>query len=62
VAVGFTREIGDESLDRALRLLHGDGARILSCETERATLLDVIERYESEDENSGADGAAEVKG
>lgn len=50
LAVTFTRETSDESLDRALRLLVAEGARVLSCATERATLLDVIERYESEEE------------
>jgi ABC-2 type transport system ATP-binding protein len=44
--VVFTREDGDASLDRALRLLLDDGAQVLDCETERGTLLDVLESYE----------------
>ena len=48
----FTREIHDSGLDRALRLLHEGGAHVLSCETERATLLDVLGRYEGEQESA----------
>ena len=59
--VSFSREVADESLDRALRLLHDAGARVVSCESVRATLLDVIERYESEDEGEGG-GDAESDG
>jgi hypothetical protein len=50
VAVSFTREVGDERLDRAVRALQQGGARILSCETERGTLLDVLETFERETE------------
>ena len=55
-SICFTREVSDDMLDRALRLLYGAGARVVSCETERATLLDVLERFENEDE-----GATSVK-
>jgi ABC-2 type transport system ATP-binding protein len=46
--VQFTRAVGDDTLDRSIRALHMAGGRILSCEAERATLLDVLERYERE--------------
>ncbi|HEX7178039.1 MAG TPA: hypothetical protein VF240_22470, partial [Pyrinomonadaceae bacterium] len=65
VAVNFMRETSDDSLDRALKLLLADGARVVSCESERATLLDVIERYEKESDGPAATtaaGAAEVRG
>ncbi len=52
-AVRFTRDVGDEALDRALRALQEAGARVVSCETERGTLLDVLELYESEGEERG---------
>ena len=63
VVVDFLREASDDSLDRALRLLLADGARVVSCESERATLLDVIERYEKEDDGPAAPaaGASEVR-
>jgi ABC-2 type transport system ATP-binding protein len=63
VAVAFTREPGDAALDRAVRLLIGAGARVMSCESERATLLDVIEGYESDGaEAEGAGGGAPGEG
>jgi ABC-2 type transport system ATP-binding protein len=46
--VTFTREAEDDRLDRALRALHGLGADILSVDTERGTLLEVLESYERE--------------
>ncbi|HYN85247.1 MAG TPA: ABC transporter ATP-binding protein [Pyrinomonadaceae bacterium] len=55
IEVRFTREVGDGRLDEALRALHAAGARVVSCETERGTLLDVLERYEgAADEGDGA--------
>ena len=45
--ISFTREPGDNQLDERLRDLQTRGARILDVDTERATLLDVLERYES---------------
>ncbi|HEV3469793.1 MAG TPA: ABC transporter ATP-binding protein [Pyrinomonadaceae bacterium] len=53
--VSFTREVGDELLDRALRALGGEG-RVLACESERATLLDVLEAFERGGEE-GEEGA-----
>ncbi|MCA1591558.1 MAG: ABC transporter ATP-binding protein, partial [Acidobacteria bacterium] len=46
--LSFTREAGDERLDRALRVLLEEGAQILECATENSTLLDVLESYEQE--------------
>jgi ABC-2 type transport system ATP-binding protein len=48
IKIMFTRQASDEKLDSVLRLLHRYGARIVSCDTERATLLDVLEAYEKE--------------
>lgn len=42
----FTREAADGNLDFALRALQKEGARIVSCDAERATLLDVLESFE----------------
>jgi ABC-2 type transport system ATP-binding protein len=44
----FTRAVGDDTLDRVVRALQTAGGRILACEAERATLLDVLEKYERE--------------
>ncbi len=46
--VSFTRERGDDRLDRALRAVQQLGAKVISIETERPTLLDVLESYENE--------------
>ena len=48
--VTFTREHDDDQLDRHVRRLLESGAELLACETERSTLLDVLEIYESEAE------------
>ena len=48
--ISFTRQHNDERLDEELRKLQSRGAKIIDIETERATLLDVLERYETEDE------------
>lgn len=50
-ALTFSRETGDESLDRVLRVLQQSGAVVRSVESERATLLNVLERYEEHEEN-----------
>lgn len=44
--ISFTRRSGDDQLDEALRKIHQAGGRILSVESERPTLLDVLESYE----------------
>lgn len=46
----FTRQHNDDRLDEVIRDLQNQGARIIDVETERATLLDVLERYEAADE------------
>ena len=46
----FSREARDATLDSVLRVLQQSGAVIRSVETERPTLLDVLESYEKEPE------------
>ena len=46
----FTRQHNDDRLDETIRDLQNQGARIIDVETERATLLDVLERYEAADD------------
>jgi ABC-2 type transport system ATP-binding protein len=48
LVVVFTRETGDDLLDGAVRALLEAGARITDLDSERATLLDVLESYERE--------------
>ncbi len=50
--VAFTRESGDEQLDAAVRALQEKGATLISFDSERATLLDVLEAYEQEEEEA----------
>jgi len=47
--VTFSREVGDDRLDRGLRAILANGTRVVSCETERASLLEVLEAYEREE-------------
>src|SRR6266704_3163293 len=42
----FTHEVNDEMLNNVLRVLQQSGAIVRAVETQRATLLDVLERYE----------------
>jgi len=42
----FSREIDDDLLGKTISLLNGKGVKILDIETEKATLLDVLESYE----------------
>lgn len=46
--IRFTRAANDALLDRILRVLQEAGAVVRSVETERATLLDVLESYEGQ--------------
>ena len=48
--ISFTREGNDDRLDETIRKLQNQGQRIVDIETERATLLDVLEQYEAADE------------
>jgi hypothetical protein len=50
LVVQFTRAIDDDLLDSSIRALQIAGGRIISCAAERATLLDVLERFEREHE------------
>ena len=52
--VSFEREVGDDALDRALRALQEGGARVVECEPERGTLLDVLETFEREEAEGGS--------
>lgn len=49
IKISFTRETGDDRLDAVIRGVHENGGKVLTIQTERATLLDVLESYESED-------------
>ena len=44
--ISITRQHNDDLLDEKIRELQKQGKRIVDIETERATLLDVLERYE----------------
>jgi ABC-2 type transport system ATP-binding protein len=46
--ITFSREVGDDRLDRGLRAILANGTRVVACETQRATLLEVLETYERE--------------
>jgi ABC-2 type transport system ATP-binding protein len=48
--ISFTREHNDNLLDEKIRELQSQNRRILNIETERATLLDALERYEATDD------------
>jgi ABC-2 type transport system ATP-binding protein len=49
--ISLTREHQDDRLDEKIRELQNQGAKIIDVETERATLLDVLERYEATDKH-----------
>lgn len=51
--IAFTRELDDESLDVAMREVFAAGGKILAIDSESATLLDVLESYEHEQEQTG---------
>ena len=50
--ISLTRQHNDDLLDEKIRELQQQGKRIIDVETERATLLDVLERFEAADEQS----------
>lgn len=50
IRITFTREPWDQRLDEALRKLQQNGAIVIDVETERPTLLDLLERYESDEQ------------
>jgi ABC-2 type transport system ATP-binding protein len=58
--VSFTREVEDDTLDRALRALAEAGGHIIACESERATLLDVLETFEREGEEETETASREL--
>ena len=49
--ISFTRQHNDDRLDERIRSLQTQGAKIIDIETDRATLLDVLERYEADDDH-----------
>ncbi|HEY9283592.1 MAG TPA: ABC transporter ATP-binding protein [Pyrinomonadaceae bacterium] len=55
----FTRAAEDDALDRALGEVRRAGGRVVSCDSERATLLDALEVYERahDDEEGGREAA-----
>jgi ABC-2 type transport system ATP-binding protein len=48
--ISLTRQQNDDRLDEAIRDLQAQGKRIIDIETERATLLDVLEQFEAADD------------
>ncbi|MFN2454537.1 MAG: ABC transporter ATP-binding protein [Pyrinomonadaceae bacterium] len=52
IIFSFLCETGDDQLDKALRIVHKHGGRVINLETERATLLDVLESYAHEEEGA----------
>lgn len=48
LVLSFRRETDDDRLDAMMRALHEKGGHVISIETERATLLEVLESYEQE--------------
>jgi ABC-type multidrug transport system ATPase subunit len=48
--ISLTRQHNDDRLDEKIKELQSAGKRIVDIETERATLLDVLERFEAADE------------
>jgi ABC-2 type transport system ATP-binding protein len=51
--VTFAREVGDDRLDRGLRAILENHTRVISCEAERASLLEVLEAFEREEAVKG---------
>jgi len=49
--ISFSRRQNDDRLDETIRKLQSEGVKILDIETDRATLLDVLERYETTDDS-----------
>jgi ABC-2 type transport system ATP-binding protein len=48
--ISFARQHNDDRLDERIRKLQSDGVKIIDIETDRATLLDVLEMYETADD------------
>jgi hypothetical protein len=46
LTITFDRESDDDLLGKTVSALNDKGAKILDIETEKATLLDVLESYE----------------
>jgi ABC-2 type transport system ATP-binding protein len=54
VEISFDRRRGDTKLDAAIGLIRENGGTIISIESERPTLLDLLESFEAEEETSQA--------
>jgi ABC-2 type transport system ATP-binding protein len=52
--LSFMREPSDRKLDQLIRRLHETGGQVIDVETERPTLLDVLEIYENESGGSAS--------
>ena len=52
ITIKFDRESDDELLGKTFSALNDKGAKIVEVETEKATLLDVLESFEDEEENN----------
>ena len=50
--LAFSRKTNDETLDTVLRVLHNTNSVVKNVESERATLLEVLEHYEQPDDQS----------
>ena len=48
--ISFARQHSDDRLDEKIRKLQSEGVKIIDIETDRATLLDVLEMYETADD------------
>jgi ABC-2 type transport system ATP-binding protein len=58
--LSFMRKPSDQKLDQLIRRLHETGGQVIDVETERPTLLDVLEIYESESTGAAASSATSV--
>ena len=48
--VSLSQKSGDDVLDRVLRTLQRNGGKIIAVDTERSSLLEVLESYERDEE------------
>ena len=61
-SINFNRFADDDRLDEAIHLVHNSGGTVLKIESERATLLDVLESYEQAEEENGKQSVANQQG
>ncbi|MDT4967466.1 MAG: type transport system ATP-binding protein [Acidobacteriota bacterium] len=53
LTISFTRDPGDDRLDTVIRKVHQCGGNIVSVDVQRATLMEVLERYELDQSAEG---------